>query len=145
MDKSTLGSRLKALRALYGFSQAEVADFLGIDRSAYCCYEINRAKPDICNLVRMAKIYRVSTDYLLLGGSEEEEQLHQCANRVENSERPATLFEEDLFTLSGQERAMIAQFRLLPDRDEIAQSIHEQCVEYMQGDGFGDPIGCRVR
>ncbi len=145
MDKSTLGGRLKALRVLYGFSQAEVADFLGIDRSAYCCYEINRAKPDIGNLVRLAAIYRVSTDYLLLGGSEEEGQPCQCFERVENSERPATLFDEDLLTLSGQERAMIVQLRLLPDRDKIAQSIHERCVEYMQGEDFGDRIGRRVR
>lgn len=145
MDKSIFGNRLKKLRKLWGLSQAEVAKFLKIDRSAYCCYELNRAKPDIKNLLRLAQLFRVSTDYLLLGDPQTDRRLCQYDDKLEHRKRGATLFDENLLTLSGQERALIAQFRLLPDRDEIAEDIHKQCVEYMQGEGFGDPMGSRVR
>lgn len=128
MTKLTIGIRLKQLRKLFGFSQLDVAKILGVDRSAYCCYEINRAKPDIYNLARLARLYHVSTDYLLFGG--------QGADALPDGEQehPATILDENLLTLSPQERALIIQLRILPDRDEVLEAIRDKCAEYLKNE-----------
>lgn len=131
---STLGEKLKSLRTLVGLSQAEMADFLGIDRSAYCCYEINRAKPDIYNLARLAKLFHVSTDYLLFPETELQDQVEQYKSDIANAKPPASIFDETFLTLSDRERAMIVQWRIVPDRDELLEMVHQRCAEYMKGD-----------
>lgn len=130
MSKSTLGGRLKKLRSLFGLSHGDVAEFLGMDRSTYCCYEIGRAKPDICNLARLARLYWVSTDYLLHG--EPEPEFVRQYEAQAGAPRLAEHFrEENLLTLSGQERRLIAQFRLLPNRNEILEEVHRKCAAYL--------------
>lgn len=131
---STLGEKLKSLRTLVGLSQAEIADFLGIDRSAYCCYEINRAKPDIYNLARLAKLFHVSTDYLLFPETELQDQVKQYESDIANAEPPTSIFDETFLTLSDRERAMIVQWRIVPDRDAVLEFVHQRCTEYMKGE-----------
>jgi len=63
--KKLLGGRLKKLRVKYGLSQEQVATVLNIDRSAYAYYEHGRSSPSNRNLVTLAKIYGVSTDWIL--------------------------------------------------------------------------------
>lgn len=134
-DLTTFGCRLKELRTLFGFSQADVATLLGIDRSAYCCYEINRSKPDIYNLARLATLYKVSIDYLVFGNDAEERADKSSIDKAQ-SISPTTLSEENMLTLSDRERALIAQFRVLPDRvrDDTYHDVQQRCREYLQDD-----------
>ena len=53
---SNFSNNLKATRLAQGFSQQQMADELGISRSAYAGYEINRRSPSIEN----TRIYRRS-------------------------------------------------------------------------------------
>lgn len=142
MDMETMGTKFKTLRNMYGLSQKEVADFLGIDRSAYCCYEINRAKPDVYNLARLAKLFNVSTDYLLgLAEENEEAQLRVASNRIEYQadvpEKINSVANENFLTISPDERALILYYRLLPDRKNVLEEMRLKCVDYVIDDDSG--------
>lgn len=137
----TMGSKFKALRNMYGLSQKEVADFLGIDRSAYCCYEINRAKPDVYNLARLAKLFNVTTDYLL-GIAEEADRAPAVASDVmgyktASVHQTGSIMSETFMTISPDERALILYYRLLPERKEVLEELRLKCVDYVIDDDSG--------
>lgn len=62
-----LGARIAMLRREAGYSQAELAKLLGISASAVGMYEQGRREPAVDILVAMARIFGVTTDYLLTG------------------------------------------------------------------------------
>ena len=61
---TTTGFRLKQLRETRGWSQADVAQAIGITRTAYVKYETGASKP-VRKLHELAKLFNVSYDYLL--------------------------------------------------------------------------------
>ncbi|MED2945468.1 helix-turn-helix transcriptional regulator [Bacillus swezeyi] len=61
------GERLKKCRKLKGYSQEEMAGFLGITRQGYGKYEIGKSEPDIPTLEKLSNILGVSVDYLVKG------------------------------------------------------------------------------
>ena len=63
--KEVLAGRLRALRTGAKMTQKQVAQILNLDRSTYAYYETATTCPDYDTLVRLAKMYRVTTDYLL--------------------------------------------------------------------------------
>ena len=60
-----LGNRLKTLRLRKGLSQKELARQVGVTKSTISAYEKGDRKPPYENLVLLARIFHVSTDYLL--------------------------------------------------------------------------------
>ena len=68
-----LTKQLRYLRGYNAVKQQEIADALCIDRSTYAYYELGRTEPSLLMLVRLAKLYDVTTDYLL-GIQPEEKQ-----------------------------------------------------------------------
>ena len=62
-----LGVRIAALRRGAGWSQAELAEKLGISPSAVGMYEQGRREPSAQLLVALSREFQVSTDYLLTG------------------------------------------------------------------------------
>lgn len=64
--KNTLAQRLKELREEKRWSKTEVADQLRIKTlSTYANWEYGIRSPDYDTLIKIAKLYGVSTDYLL--------------------------------------------------------------------------------
>lgn len=61
----TFASRLKQLRLDKNLRQEQIAKLIGVNKSAISTYENNTRQPSFDILVRMATLYRVSTDYLL--------------------------------------------------------------------------------
>lgn len=61
----TFASRLRQLRLDKNLRQEQVAKLIGVNKSAISTYENNTRQPSFDILVRLATIYRVSTDYLL--------------------------------------------------------------------------------
>lgn len=57
--------RLKYLREKHGFSQAELADRIGVSRGSISFYENNSRVPDIDVLGLLCDFFSVSSDYLL--------------------------------------------------------------------------------
>lgn len=65
-----LGDRLKTLREKKGITQVELAKELKMSRGTYAHYELNKREPDNETLLKLAKYFATSVDYLL-GVSEE--------------------------------------------------------------------------
>jgi len=62
---STLGQRLKTLRASLGLTQEDVSKHLNIARATLANWEIGRTQPDPQSLQQLADFFSVSVDYLL--------------------------------------------------------------------------------
>ena len=93
---STFSSRLKALRKNKNLRQEQVARLIGVNKSAISSYENNLRQPSFDILVRLANLYRVSTDYLLgqtnirsldLSGLTEEEAALICEIVISMSQK----------------------------------------------------------
>ena len=59
------GSKLKMLRKQAGMTQQQVADRIGVTKSVISFYELKERCPSPDVLVKYAKIFHVTTDYLL--------------------------------------------------------------------------------
>ncbi len=60
-----LSTRLKHLRQEKHLKQEQVALLVGVTKSAVSAWELDMRQPSFEILVRLADLYRVSTDYLL--------------------------------------------------------------------------------
>ena len=59
------GNRLRILRKERGLVQSQLADQLGLTKSVISAYETDLRMPSYDILIRISKIFGVSTDYLL--------------------------------------------------------------------------------
>ena len=66
INKSIAG-RLKILRGLSQFSQTTVAEKLSITQGAYSLIESGKIRINVEQLVRLSKLYNISTDFILKG------------------------------------------------------------------------------
>ena len=57
--------RLRDLREDHDLTQQQVADYLGMKQSQYCRYEHGLRDLPTDILIRLAKLYKTSTDYIL--------------------------------------------------------------------------------
>lgn len=62
MDFST---RLKELREERQLSQKKLADATGISQSAIARWELNQVEADASDIIKLAKFFGVTTDYIL--------------------------------------------------------------------------------
>ena len=60
-----LSQRLKLLRKETPYTQAEMADKIGVARTTYAMYEQGKREPDNNTLDKIATYFNVSVDYLL--------------------------------------------------------------------------------
>ena len=60
-----MGEKLKSLRIEKNLTQKQVADRIGLAISAVSSYESGTRYPSYDALVKLARIFHVSTDYLL--------------------------------------------------------------------------------
>ena len=86
-----LGPRIAALRRDANMSQAELAQALAISPSTVGMYEQGRREPSVDVLVAMAKVFGVTTDYLLTGeprcASDDEKLSHVLLSRLAAADR----------------------------------------------------------
>lgn len=59
------GERLKHLRLSKNLKQSELAELLGLTKSVISAYEIGLRMPSYDVLIKISRIFNVSTDYLL--------------------------------------------------------------------------------
>lgn len=62
----TLGERIQAHRKKAGLSQEQLAEQLGVSRQAVSKWELDGAQPELDKVVAMARLFRITTDELLL-------------------------------------------------------------------------------
>lgn len=62
-----LQDRIKLLRDEKGLTQKELASYLQVDRATISGYETKGKQPDLEKLIKMAKLFEVTLDYLIKG------------------------------------------------------------------------------
>ena len=77
-----IGARIAALRKTNGLSQAELARQLQCSASAVGMYEQGRREPSADLLVRLSRLFDVSTDYLLTGAVPERRDRQALADTL---------------------------------------------------------------
>ena len=63
--QTILSERLAEARLQKGYTQQQIAEFLGCNRATVTNYENGKRTPDIDTIVKLTKLYEVSADYLL--------------------------------------------------------------------------------
>ncbi|HEY8889323.1 MAG TPA: response regulator [Clostridium sp.] len=63
--KNTISERLKKLRKNNELTQDNISKYLGIHRTTVTQYESGEIMPTIQNIIKLAKLYNVTTDYIL--------------------------------------------------------------------------------
>ena len=61
----TTGEKIKEARKQSGLSQEQLAEKIGVSRSAVAKWERDRGLPDVDNLKALSQLLNVSVDYLL--------------------------------------------------------------------------------
>ena len=57
--------KLKELREENNVSQKEIAEYLNVKQNTYSQYETNKRQLPIDVLIKLAKFYKTTTDYIL--------------------------------------------------------------------------------
>ncbi len=81
---SIIGKNLKLLREANCFTQQQVADFLGVKRSAYSNYESGDREMPIDKLERVANLYGCELSDLISEDERALENMLLCAFRVDD-------------------------------------------------------------
>lgn len=58
-------NRIKEVRRSLGYTQKEVSEKLGLSRTQYIKHEQGKTRMPVDIIVRLSKLFNVSTDYLL--------------------------------------------------------------------------------
>ena len=64
-NRKDIGQRLKESRKNVGYTQKQVAEFLGMAQPNYANYEAGRVELDYEKLIILWQLFHVSADYLL--------------------------------------------------------------------------------
>ncbi len=59
------GERIKFLRMRNNLTQAQLAERIGVTKSMVSAYETAMRLPSLDTLVKLSRVFKVSTDYLL--------------------------------------------------------------------------------
>ena len=65
MNYYEIGQRIRKFRKAYNLSQEQLAEELGVSRQAISRWEGATAQPDATNILKLSKLFGVTTDYLL--------------------------------------------------------------------------------
>lgn len=137
-DTDLLAKNIKLFRLYNGYTQQQVADILNVDRSTYAYYESGKSVPDIETIIKLARLYNISIDFLL-GNAEytETKSDEESGDKLKDSEpnynktsetADETLDESggradcDILTvneLDHDERQLIMYFRKLKNKKTV--------------------------
>ena len=111
---------IKKLRKSCGYTQKEVADILGVDRSTYAYYESGRIKPDIDTIRKLSNIFRVHYTQIL------ENEMHTQFSDSKSQ----------VFGLNNEEVELLTIFRMLSDEskkevmDTVSKKIKKKPIKF---------------
>lgn len=84
--------RIKEIRKQLGITARQVAEHINVAESTMSLYESGKREPDIETIVKLAKYFNVTLEYLLGVGdtpTEEERRVLDVADYFYNEEKPA--------------------------------------------------------
>ena len=118
-----LSGRLKVLRKSASYTQKNIADFLGIDRSTYSYYESGKTEPSSSALARLSNLYHVSMDELIPGACKSAEvlELRSPDDTIHKLSEGAKPFS----SLSKDEMLLVMFFRECENKTELVTLIKD--------------------
>lgn len=105
-----LSEQLKIIRKANKFTQQGLADAIGIERSTYASYETGRNKPDVILLSKIAKVFDVSSDFILEIDTTVPLNVEDIPVKYKKKSGNKLVS-----TLSKEEKSVLAKYRLLSD------------------------------
>lgn len=105
-----LCEQLKIIRKANKFTQQGLADAIGIERSTYASYETGRNKPDVVLLSKIAKVFDVSSDFILEIDTTVPLNVEDISVKYKKKSGNKLVS-----TLSKEEKSVLAKYRLLSD------------------------------
>ena len=105
-----LSEQLKIIRKANKFTQQGLADAIGIERSTYASCETGRNKPDVNLLSKIAKVFDVSSDFILEIDTTVPLNVEDIS--VQYKKKSGNKL---VSTLSKEEKSVLAKYRLLSD------------------------------
>ena len=88
----TFGEKLQALRRKEGWTQEGLASRIGVSRQALGKWEQGAAVPDVENVLQLARLFHVTTDYLLMDELEAPEAPQAPAEASEPPRKDSVLW-----------------------------------------------------
>ena len=115
----SISSALKKFREGSGYTQQQMADALGIDRSTYAYYETGKTSPSIKTLLKIKDILNVSIEELL----ESEHTQHRFFDISSSRDDFDKIYE-----LSKKEKSLVSIYRSLPPelQNEILHDVSKK-------------------
>lgn len=109
---------LKRIRNTAGYTQQNLADLLGVDRSTYSYYETGKTEPNIRQLKKIAALYNLRMDDLI-----------NCrfapindVSALSNETREQPLVNANRFRmLDREEQSLLLMYRAASDKEEFMQ------------------------
>lgn len=115
-DTIFLPQNIKCLRKKLSLSQEELAKLIGLNRGNIASYENGTAEPKICNLLKIANLFRISILDLTKRDLSNTANLSQAANTYQ--------------ALSDNDREIIEHYaKRIEELEEFVSSI-QTCMEY---------------
>lgn len=110
------------MRKRSGYTQKQVADLLGLDRSTYSYYELGKIKPDIATIMKLANIFGVHyTEILESEGSSSLADSFSERNIFDKSSVEKLCFER----VTQEEKKFLNIFR------DLSKSDREETMRFM--------------
>ncbi len=103
------------MRKKSGYTQKQVADLLGLDRSTYSYYELGKIKPDVVTIMKLSQIFNVHYTEIL--ESESSVSFADSSNKIslnKTKKMPEKLIFEKL---TEEEKYFLDKFRNLSDKN----------------------------
>lgn len=113
-----MNNKLKELRKNSALTQKQIADVIGIDRSTYSYYENGKASPSLEVLIKIAKVFNVTLDYIIYG--EESKTVQPVSVLTDNYTSYSKV--DSFVNLSLEEKNLLMYSRLL-DSDSLKKLV----------------------
>lgn len=114
-----LSKMLKKIRLGCGFTQKQIADVLGVDRSTYTYYEIGKTSPDIKTLIKMARMFNVDYVDFFLDCEKNVLEPGSYEDDLETYEKYDRKAESKIYDLSADEKNLLVRYRVLSADDKL--------------------------
>lgn len=110
---------LKKIRLGCGFTQKQIADVLGVDRSTYTYYEIGKTSPDIKTLIKMARMFNVDYVDFFLDCEKNVLEPGSYEDDLETYEKYDRKADSKIYDLSVDEKNLLVRYRVLSADDKL--------------------------
>lgn len=104
------GKKLQILRKKQGWTQEELAERINVSRQALSKWELGTAIPDTENVLKISKLFGVSTDYLLKDEYDSDENLPAVH---ETNQKTSSIYPSQIRLIIGASVSSVALLGIL--------------------------------